>query len=622
MPGRRQSLAFVAPLLALLLPAVAVAAGPADPASAGPLTQISGPSLFTSCTADSPNLQGGTNYPATEVETWVDVNPVNPMNVVAVWQQDRWSNGGARGLGIGVSFDGGGTWSVSALPWLTLCSGGTYQRASDPWISFAPNGDLHLAALLLDTGFGAAHAMVVSRSTDGGMTWSPPTGLITGASPLVNDKESITADATDPNFVYAVWDRVDIGTGTGPTYFTRSADGGATWEPARVIHDLGTGNQTLGNQVVSLRDGTLVVFFTEIYRAFRFTETYLSALRSHDRGASWEPVTTIVRATSPIAAVAPDTSARVRDGAFLFDVAADPRTGALYAVWQEDAGGVSHYPLVRFVRSVDGGATWSAPIVVNKTPAATTVLDRQAFTPAVHVAGNGTIAITYADFRDNDPQPGSATANFFLWCHPQAADCLRQGGWREVRLTDDPYDIEIAPVANGLFLGDYQGLAAGERDFTALMVQTSPTDRASVFSQRIVFEDRFDPRGPGWWRKQIRRLGQGRASPDIDRPTVLLALSGIRAVHDLFDGVTGLAPLSRALDPGEQDFRARASRHVLVLLLNLFTGRVTPWTRVTAGLTAGDAAADVVRVLGDPASTRAEIEAAGKMAERINDPGE
>ncbi|HZE87905.1 MAG TPA: hypothetical protein VE404_00085, partial [Verrucomicrobiae bacterium] len=108
---------------------------------------------------------------------------------------------------------------------------------------------------------------------------------------------------------------------------------------------------------------------------------------------------------------------------------------------------------------------------------------------------------------------------------------------------------------------------------------------------------------------------------DLDRPTVLRALSGIRAVHDLFDGVTGLAPLSRALDPDERDDRARASRHALVLLLNLFTGRVTPWTRVEAGLTCGDAAAEIVRVLEDPASTRAEIEAAGKRAERINDPG-
>jgi len=35
--------------------------------------------------------------------------PTRPQPLIGVWQQDRWSNGGARGLGTGVSFDGGKT---------------------------------------------------------------------------------------------------------------------------------------------------------------------------------------------------------------------------------------------------------------------------------------------------------------------------------------------------------------------------------------------------------------------------------------------------------------------------------------------------------------------------------
>ena len=48
-----------------------------------------------------------TNFANTEVEPWVDVNPTNPDNIVATWQQDRWSDGGSRGLVAGVSTNGG-----------------------------------------------------------------------------------------------------------------------------------------------------------------------------------------------------------------------------------------------------------------------------------------------------------------------------------------------------------------------------------------------------------------------------------------------------------------------------------------------------------------------------------
>jgi hypothetical protein len=40
---------------------------------------------------------GRTNSLNSEVEPWMDANPTDPDNLIAVWQQDRWSNGGARG---------------------------------------------------------------------------------------------------------------------------------------------------------------------------------------------------------------------------------------------------------------------------------------------------------------------------------------------------------------------------------------------------------------------------------------------------------------------------------------------------------------------------------------------
>lgn len=67
----------------------------------------------------------------------------------------------------------------------------------------------------------------------------------------VHDKQSITADPHDARFVYAVWDREDFNAGS-PALFSRTTDGGKTWEPLQILHDPGPGRRTIGNQIVVL----------------------------------------------------------------------------------------------------------------------------------------------------------------------------------------------------------------------------------------------------------------------------------------------------------------------------------------------------------------------------------
>ena len=123
--------------LLVLVVAVGVSAANFTP---GLLVQASGVTTFAACTADNVGGQSGTTFLNSEVEPWVDFNPTDGGNVVGIWQQDRWSNGGARGLVAGVSFDAGASWQSVAIPKVTVCSGGDYQRATDPWVSFGPNG--------------------------------------------------------------------------------------------------------------------------------------------------------------------------------------------------------------------------------------------------------------------------------------------------------------------------------------------------------------------------------------------------------------------------------------------------------------------------------------------------
>src|SRR5579859_7712620 len=122
-----------------------VAAVPVSLVHASSLTLVSGPSPYASCSIAG---QPGTNYLNAEVEPWVSINPTNPSNIIGVWQQDRWSNGGARGLVAGYSFNGGKTWKETPLPFSACAPGGlSYQRASDPWVSFGPDGTVYSIAI-------------------------------------------------------------------------------------------------------------------------------------------------------------------------------------------------------------------------------------------------------------------------------------------------------------------------------------------------------------------------------------------------------------------------------------------------------------------------------------------
>src|SRR5207237_10933240 len=154
------------------------------------------------------------------------------------WQQERWSNGGARDLVTGVTYDGGETWTLTPAPDAALVADGIYQRATDAWVSFAPDGTVYLALYAFNDR-NAREAMLVYKSLDGGSTWGPPLPVLTDtAGNVADDKESVTADPYDPRFAYYTWDRLffDPATGrfiNGPAYFSRTTDGGHSWDSAR-----------------------------------------------------------------------------------------------------------------------------------------------------------------------------------------------------------------------------------------------------------------------------------------------------------------------------------------------------------------------------------------------------
>lgn len=499
-------------------------------------TVLTGPSPYASCDVSA---EEGTNYLNAEIEPWIAANPSDPNSMIAAWQQDRWSNGGSRGLVSAFTRNGGQSWSRVSVPGINKCSGGrgdfAFDRSTDPWVAIAPDGTAYFSSLSFfndrPDGGGGENAMLVSRSTDGGASWGKPTVLQRDTDGrYFNDKNAITADPSDARFVYATWDQLfqsDLpaeaekvtpqaatpGTGRdgvliarehyrdskrtpdpaarlaaeesyfkGPSYLARTSDKGKSWEPAKIIYDPGINAQTIGNQVVIRKDGGVLVFFSELASG----GTKIRFVRSSDHGRNFgPPLDAVFTYTTATGTLTPNQREPVRDANILFDVAIDQTTGHLYLVWQD--GRQDRVDRVAFSMSTNGGNTWSQPVIINKTPPRPSKYRTQAFVPSVEVGAGSKVFVTYYDFRNDEPGSKEEMVDYWaISCTPGTADCRRATGWgNETRLTAQSFNILDAPFAGGYFLGDYQGLVRQGSKMRALFAITTGPGLTDVVTRLV-----------------------------------------------------------------------------------------------------------------------------------------
>jgi BNR repeat-like domain len=501
IPKRRASRKLVYFAVAAATLAGATAAG----AAVDPLVRVTGTSPFPTGCEGAP--QTGTVYPGGEVEPWVDVNPANENNVIGDWQQDRYSNGGARGNLSAFSLDGGQTWTippVSEAPdtgqaKFSRCTGGNaanggdFERATDPWVSISPNGTAHQVALSINDS-NVNNAILTSRSFDGGEDWEDPVVVKFDDNPTVfNDKETLTADPLDSDFVYVTWQRIvspnerassraaiNAAVFRSLAWFARSDNGGESYDLVKPIFNPGAFNQTIGNQIVVLPNGDLVMLFNLILNTGpRQNRGFTAAvMRSTDRGDTWSAPIRIDRMFTD-GVRDPADGHDVRTGDIIPQIAVDENSGALYVVWQDDR--FTGQEQIAFSSSTDGGLTWSPTRRISTVGGVT-----QAFTPTPRVADDGTVGVQYYDFRNDNPAttPPLTTDVWLLRSEDGG------GTWTEERVGDTSFDMTIAPDALGYFVGDYAGLdfaAGGVRPgFKSFHVRANapldPLNRTDVFA--------------------------------------------------------------------------------------------------------------------------------------------
>jgi hypothetical protein len=444
--------------------------------------RVTGASPFSADCDSGP--VSGVAFIGAEVEPYVAIDPQNPSHLIGVWQQDRWSDGGARGLRTAYSFDAGATWTWSQAA-LSRCTGGNaanggdFARASDPWVAIGPDGIAYQIGIAFtgDTfASGSSSAVLASRSIDGGTTWSPPATVIRDSAAPFNDKESITADPLAPGIAYATWDRLEQ-SGHGPSYFARTTNGGETWEPARPIYDPGGRNQTLNNQIVVSPSGTggAVTLF-DIFTEFDVDQNnvvtaHLALVQSTDRGMTWSGPTVISDLRAVGTRDPQNLASPLRDGANIAQFASGPDS-VLVGVWQDSRFSGGAHDSVAFSRSTDGGTTWSAPVQINRVPGVAALL------PAVSFRPDGVIGVLYYDLRNDTADASTLLVDTWLATSPDGVT------WSE-RHVLGPFDFDLAPVAEGgLFVGDYQSLASAGGEFVAFLAQTNPvpSNRTDIFS--------------------------------------------------------------------------------------------------------------------------------------------
>jgi hypothetical protein len=269
--------------------------------------------------------------------------------IVAAFQVGRFFDGGGSNIGFSTSTNGGETWVHGFLPGTTVNATppGIYARTSDASVAFDARHKVWMISWLglFPNNNGNQVDVLVSRSTDGGLTWGNPVAVsVTGD---FNDKNWTVCDnsASSPFYGHC-YTEFDNFTKLNRIQMSTSNNGGKTWGAAKTTPDK---TCVIGGQPLVQPNGTVIVPIDDCL------ETTILSITSTDGGKTWNRpvfVAQLLNDGHPGAIRAPDLPTAEIDG-----------SGRVYVVWTdcrfEAACNAGNNDLL-LISSADG-VNWTLP---------------------------------------------------------------------------------------------------------------------------------------------------------------------------------------------------------------------------------------------------------------------
>ena len=362
------------------------------------------------------NRNMAVNYPIPtddyQGEIQLAVNPSNTDQIVAAANTFDDASGlcSADTQAIFFSSDGGVNWGYTCAPDDSAYAGLTCNNTlfgSDPALAWNSSGDVFLEYMLLCTAdfLNIQYSIVVAKSTDGGATWNGQ-GVVANSFSTINqieDKEFLAIDTYSGSpfsgRMYTCWDR------NNDEKFAYSTDAGATWTEVDLPATTGTGIGTrldLGCDVAVEDNGDVhVVFDTLSCLGATCNNEEMFYTGSTDGGVTWStPVLvrdfSLVGFSTNNCPDAQDNRCIGPFGTIAVDNSGGSCDGYLYATFSDGAN--ANTADVWVSRSVNGGATWTAPAQVNDDG----LSNRAQFHPYMEVdPSNGQVVVAWHDTRND-----------------------------------------------------------------------------------------------------------------------------------------------------------------------------------------------------------------------------
>lgn len=371
-------------------------------------------------------------------EPVVAINPDNDTKMVVAANDFRIFGNSAR---LFFSNDAGNSWIPALVPLSGLSN---FTEATDPAVAYDAQGNVYYAMIHYQT-FGNGDGLFVNMSADNGATWKNKAVEVKRNSDatVFEDRPAITVDnssGTFKNNVYVTWTSLE--NENGRILFSRSVNGGASFEN---YIELATGKVHTTDVKVD-QNGA-------VYVAFLLNNNTIVVRKSVDGGLSFSaPVTAATFEHSGIAYN--NTFLLKQNGTTGVKVRSFPTLALLnnhvYICYSaKNAGDLSD---IFMVKSLDGGATFSAPVKINND---NTGSDQ--FMPRADVR-DGKLYITWLDSRDD---ANNVTIAAYLGVSEDAG-----ASFTNRRLASQDFNPSSILLKN--YIGDYIGLAVGRENIISV----------------------------------------------------------------------------------------------------------------------------------------------------------